>query len=133
MATAQDGLSIEVSFPALIDLSSFQFYPVALTTNATYPNGALTTIGSTATKPIGVLQNAPDVAGMMGAVITNGPSKCVVYGGTVNADDALGVSTAGVGEVTTADNRWLIGNAMESLVDAGSNAIIEVNVAVERY
>lgn len=133
MATAQSGNSVEVSYPALIDLSSYQFYPVALTTTSTYPNGALTTIGSTATKPLGVLQDTPDAAGVMGAVIIDGPSKCVVYGGTVNASDALGVSTSGVGEVTTTDNRFIIGTAMESLTDAGTNAVIEVNVGVSRY
>lgn len=133
MATAQEGNSVEVSYPALIDLSSFQFYPVALTTTATYPNGALTTIGATATKPLGVLQDTPDAAGVMGAVIIAGPSKCVVYGGTVNATDALGVGTDSVATVTTTDNRFIIGSAMESLTDAGTNAIIEVLVNVGRY
>lgn len=133
MATAQDGLSVEVSYPALIDLSSFQYYPVALTTNATYPNGALTTIGATTTQPIGVLQDAPDAPGVMGAVIISGPSKCVVYGGTVNANDSLGVGTDSIATVTTTDNRWIVGTAMESLTDAGSAAVIEVDVNVHRY
>lgn len=133
MASAQSGLSVEVSYPALIDLTAFQFYPVALTTTATYPSGAITTIGSTATKPLGVLQDTPDAAGVMGAVIVNGPSKCVVYGGTVNASDALGVGTDSIATVTTTDNRFIIGTAMESLVDAGTAAVIEVNVGVSRY
>jgi hypothetical protein len=133
MATAQDGLSIEVSYPALIDLSTFQYYPVALSTTATYPNGAITTVGATATQPIGVLQDAPDAAGVMGAVIISGPSKCVTYGGTVNANDSLGVGTDSIATVTTTDNRWLIGTAMESLTDAGTAAVIEVDVNVHRY
>lgn len=133
MASAQSGNSVEVSYPALIDLSAFQFYPVALTTTAAYPNGAITTIGSTATKPLGVLQDTPDAAGVMGAVIVSGPSKCVVYGGTVNADDSLGVGTDSIATVTTTDNRFIVGTAMESLTDAGSAAVIEVNVKPSRY
>lgn len=133
MASAQSGNSVEVSYPALIDLSAFQFYPVALTTTSTYPNGAITTIGSTATKPLGVLQDTPDAAGVMGAVIVSGPSKCVVYGGTVNADDSLGVGTDSIATVTTTDNRFIVGTAMESLTDAGSAAVIEVNVKPSRY
>lgn len=133
MASAQTGNSVEVSYPALINLTSFQFYPVALTTTATYPNGALTTIGATATKPLGVLQDTPDAAGVMGAVIISGPSKCVVYGGTVNATDALGVGTDSIATATTTDNRFIVGTAMETLTDAGTAAVIEVNVGVSRY
>ena len=133
MASAQSGLSIEVSYPALLDLTNFQFYPVALTTTATYPNGAITTIGATATKPLGVLQDAPDAAGVMGNVLISGPSKCVVYGGTVNAGDALGVGTDSIAVATTTDNRFIIGSAMESMTDAGTAAVIEVLVNVARY
>lgn len=133
MASAQSGLSVEVSYPALLDLTNYQFYPVALTTTATYPNGALTTIGATATKPLGVLQDTPDAAGVMGNVIISGPSKCVVYGGTVNADDALGVGTDSIAVATTTDNRFIIGTAMETLTDVGTAAIIEVNVKPGRY
>ena|SRR5688572_21455079 len=133
MATAQSGNSVEVSYPALIDLTDYQYYPVALTTTATYPDGAITTIGATATKPIGVLQDTPNAAGVMGAVIIDGPSKMVVYAGTVNAGDALGVTVNGVGAATTTDNQNVVGDAMESIADLGEDAVIEVNVSPRRY
>lgn len=133
MASAQSGNSVVVSYPALIDLTDYQFYPVALSTTSTYPDGALTTIGSTATKPIGVLQDTPDAAGVMGAVIIAGPSKCVAYAGTINAGDSLGVGTDSIATVTTTDNRFIIGDAMESTTDGGANEVIEINVKVMRY
>lgn len=133
MATAQSGLSIEVSYPALIDLTNYQYYPVALTTTSTYPDGAITTIGATTTKPIGVLQDTPNAAGVMGNVLISGPSKCVTYTGTVNADDSLGVAATGEAVVTTTDNRWVIGTAMESQSDLNETIVIEVNVKVHRY
>lgn len=125
--------AVVVSFPAGSDLSGFQFYPVALTTSATYPQGALGTIGATTTKPFGVLQDAPDTAGDMAAVVILGPSKCVAYGGTINTGDSVGVAATGEATVTTTDNRWVLGDALETVADAGSNAIINVNVDVHRY
>ena len=132
MATTFEA-SVVVSFPAGSDLSTFQFYPVAVTTSATYPQGALGTIGATTTKPFGVLQDAPDTAGDMAAVVIKGPSKCVAYGGTINTDDSLGVAATGEAVVTTTDNRWILGDSMETATDAGSNLIINVNVDVHRY
>ena len=118
-----------LSFPAAADLSGFQFYPVALTTA-----GTLTTIGSTATKPIGVLQDTPNAAGTMAAVVIAGPSKMVAYTGAIVAGTSVfGVSANGVGEVTTTDNRWVIGDALEGAADDGSNGILEVLVNVKRY
>lgn len=132
MAVAHDA-PVVLSFPAGADLSGFQFYPVALTTSATYPNGALGTIGATTTKPFGVLQDAPDTAGEMAAVVVLGPSKVVAYAGTINVNDSLGVAATGEATATTTDNRWILGDALETQADAGSNAIIEVNVNVHRY
>ena len=117
-----------LSFPADIDLSGFQFYPVAITTA-----GRLTTIGSTATKPIGVLQDTPDAAGVIGSVVISGVSKCAAYTGAINVNDALGVSTSSLAEVTTTDNRWIIGRALETQADAGVNAVITIEVNVGRY
>lgn len=124
---------VVVSFPAGSDLSAFQFYPVAVTTSGTYPQGALTTIGATTTKPFGVLQDAPDTAGEMAAVVISGPSKCVAYGGTINTTDSLGVAATGEATATTTDNRWIIGDALETVVDAGANQVISINVNVHRY
>lgn len=122
-----------ISFPVLHDMTGFQFYPVAVTTSATYPDGALTTIGATTTKPFGVIQDVPDTAGQFAAVVISGPTKLVVYAGTINCNDSLGVSANGVGEATTTDNRWSIGRALESTTDGGANEIISATVAVTRY
>jgi hypothetical protein len=122
-----------LSYPAVGDLSGFQYYAVALTTSATFPNGALTTISATTTKPIGVLQDAPDAAGVMAAVCVEGVSKMVVYAGTVNANDSVGVHASGYGEVTTTDNRWVVGDALESATDANNNLVLPVLVNVHRY
>lgn len=117
-----------ISFPAAGDLSGFQFYPVTLTTA-----GQITTIGSTATAPLGVLQDAPDTAGEMAAVVVAGPSKCVVYSGTIARLDALGVDTSSRGVTTTTDNRFIVGRALEATTDDGNNQIIEILVDVGRY
>lgn len=124
---------VVVSFPAGSDLSLFQFYPVAVTTSATYPQGALGTIGATTTKPFGVLQDAPDTAGDMAAVVILGPSKCVAYGGTINTGDSLGVAATGEAAVTTTDNRWVLGDSLETVTDAGANQVISIIVDVHRY
>jgi hypothetical protein len=132
MATTFEARTV-ISFPAAIDLSGFQYYPVAVTTSATYPQGALTTIGATTTKPFGVLQDAPDTAGDMASVVTNGPSKCVAYGGTINTGDSLGVAATGESTVTSTDNRWVLGDSLETVTDAGANQIISIDVNVHRY
>jgi len=129
MATAQNGVSVIISVPVVGDLSAFQYYPVAVTTA-----GLVTTIATTATAVLGVLQNAPDNVGeTIAAVCISGPSKCVVYSGAVKATDALGVTTASIGEVTTTDNRFILGTAIETTADTGENAIIEVMVSPRRY
>lgn len=113
-----------LSFPAAGDLSGFQFYPVTLTTA-----GKITTIGSTATKPIGVLQDTPNAADVMGSVCIAGVSKMVVYTGAVNPMDALGVTANGVGGVTTTDNQWIIADSLDAAFsDAGVNTVLTVNV-----
>lgn len=129
MATTNNAYSQKLSFPVAGDLSAFQFHPVTLTTA-----GLLTTIGSTATKPVGVLQDTPDTAGDMANVIVAGPSKMVVYTGTIAPMDALGVNANGVGEVTTTDNRWVIASALEATTDDGSSdGVISVLVNITRY
>ncbi len=122
-----------LSFPAALDLSTFQFYPVTLTTA-----GRITTIGATTTKPIGILQDTPDAAGVMGSVCVEGVSKCVTYNGTLAPMDAIGVNASSIGAVTTTDNQWLVGTYVPgaddgSVTDAGINIIIPVLVNVSRY
>ncbi len=121
------------SWPALGDLSTFQYYPVTLATNSTYPDGYITTISATATKPVGILQDAPDAAGAMGAVCIEGISKCYIYSGTTAVMDAIGVRTDGLGAVTTTDNQWIIGTALEKADDVGAKTVITVDVNVGRY
>lgn len=128
MASTNDAYSIKVSFPVAGDLSAFQFYPVTLTTA-----GLLTTIGSTATQPIGVLQDTPNTAGDMANVIVKGPSKMVCYTGSIAPMAALGISANGVGEATTTDNRWVVAKALQDATDDGGNGIISVLVDIERY
>ena len=129
----EDGMRI-LSWPAAGDLSSFQYYPVTLTTNATFPEGCITTISATATKPLGILQDAPDAAGVMGAVCVKGVSKCLAYTGAVALLDAIGVDTSSRGAVTTTDNQWIVGTVYDGKsADVGVNTIITVDVHVERY
>lgn len=131
---AAENLTKVWSWPAVADLSSFQFYPVTLATSSTYPEGYITTISATATKPIGILQDAPDTAGQMAAVCIAGISKCVVYTGAVAVMDALGCAvTTGVGTVTTTDNQWTIGTALEKAADTGLNTILTVDVQIARW
>lgn len=122
-----------LSWPAAGDLSSYQFYPVTLTTNATFPNGCVTTISATATKPLGILQDAPDAAGVMAAVCIEGVSKCRIYTGTVAVLDAIGVDTSGRGAVTTTDNQWIVGTVYEKAADTNVVSVLAVNVGVSRY
>lgn len=121
------------SWPAAGDLSAFQFYPVVLTTSATFPQGAISTISSTATKPLGILQDAPDAAGVMAAVCVEGISKVRVYTGTVAVLDAIGVDANGRGAVTTTDNQWIVGTVYEKAADIGTTTVLAVNVSVSRY
>jgi hypothetical protein len=121
------------SWPAVADLSTFQYQPVTLITNATFPEGCITTIGATTTKPLGILQDAPDAAGVMGAVCIEGLSKCRVYTGTVAVLDAIGVAATGFGTVTTTDNQWIVGTSYEKAADDGGSAILLIDVNVERY
>jgi len=122
-----------LSWPANGDLSLYQFYPVTLATNSTYPEGYITTISATATKPVGILQDAPSAAGQMAAVCVAGISKCAVYTGTLAVEDALGVDTSGRAAVTTTDNQWLIGTSLEKQSDQGTITYVTVNVGVSRY
>lgn len=122
------------SWPAIADLSAFQFYPVTLTTTTAFPEGCITTISATATKPVGILQDAPAAAGSMGAVCIEGISKCCVYTGAVAVLDAIGVGTTSKGEVTATDNRWIVGTVLEGKsADVGVDTIITIDVNVERY
>jgi hypothetical protein len=130
---AFENLTKVYSWPALGDLSSFQFYPVTLATSSTYPQGYITTIGATATKPVGILQDAPSAAGQMAAVALAGISKCAIYTGTVAVLDAIGVRTDGCGGVTTTDNQWTIGTALEKATDAGVNTYLSVDIQIGRY
>lgn len=130
---AVENLTKVWSWPALGDLSSFQFYPVTLATNATFPDGYVTTIAATATKPVGILQDAPSAAGQMAAVAIEGISKCAVYTGTTAVLDAIGVRTDGLGATTTTDNQWIVGTALEKANDTGTPTIITIDVNVGRY
>lgn len=123
-----------LSLPAAGDLSAFQFYPVTVTTSATYPDGAITTISSTTTKPIGILQDVPYAAGVMAAVVVAGISKCRVYTGTVNPMDSIGVNASGYGEVHSTDNRWTVGDVMDTAsTDLNEFPVLTVNVNIHRY
>jgi hypothetical protein len=130
---AYENLTKVLSWPAAGNLAAFQFYPVTLTTNSTFPEGCITTISSTATKPLGILQDAPDAAGAMGAVCIEGVSKCLTYTGAVAVLDAIGVDTSGRGAVTTTDNQWVVGTVYEKSADVGQNTYVTIDVNVGRY
>lgn len=124
---------LDWSWPAVADLSAFQYYPVALTTTAEFPNGAITTISSTDTQPLGILQDTPEAAGVMGNVRLLGISKCRVYTGAVGVLDAIGVNANGVGAVTTTDNQWIVGRALDTSSDTGQTPLLTIEVQVRRY
>jgi hypothetical protein len=128
----EDGMRV-LSWPAVADLSTFQFYPVTLITSTAFPDGCITTIGATATKPLGILQDTPDAAGVMGAVCLSGVSKVRCYTGTVAVLDAIGVATSGMGEVTTTDNRFIVGTVLEKADDVNQGTMLTVLVNVGRY
>jgi len=130
---AFEGRQTVLSWPALGDLSTFQFYPVTLATNSTYPEGYITTIAATSTKPVGILQDAPSAAGQMAAVCVSGISKCVCYTGTVAVLDAIGVDTSSRGAVTTTDNQWIVGTIYEKAADTNTTPELTINVSVSRY
>lgn len=130
---AYENLTKVLSWPAVADLSTFQYYPVTLITSSTFPDGCITTIGATATKPLGILQDTPDAAGVMGAVCIEGVSKCRVYTGTVAVLDAIGVATTGLGTVTTTDNQWIVGTALEKANDTNEGTFLTIDVNVGRY
>ncbi len=69
----------------------------------------------------------------MAAVVILGPSKCVTYGGTINTGDSLGVAATGEATVTSTDNRWILGDSLETVTDAGANQVISIIVDVHRY
>lgn len=120
-----------LSFPVAHDMTNFQFYPVYLRTD-----GTVSTISTTATKPLGVIQDAPDTANAMGAVCVMGVSKTIVYNGTIANNDAIGVAATGIGAVTTTDNQWVVGDILDigsSGVDANQNIVLPVLVNVHRY
>lgn len=130
---AVENLTKVWSWPTVADLSTFQYYPVTLITSTTFPEGAITTISSTATKPVGILQDTPDAAGVMGAVCIEGISKCRVYTGTVAVMDAIGVTTTGLGIVTTTDNQWVVGTTIEKANDTNEGTFLTIDVNVGRY
>jgi len=130
---AYENLTKVLSWPAAGDLSTFQFYPVILITSSTFPEGCITTISATASKPLGILQDAPDAAGVMGSVCIEGVSKCVIYTGTTAVLDAIGIRTDGMGQTTTTDNQWVIGTVIEKAADTGTKTILTVDVNVSRY
>jgi len=130
---AYENLTKVLSWPAVADLSAFQFYPVTLITSSTFPEGCITTIGATATKPLGILQDAPDAAGVMGSVCIAGVSKCAIYTGAVAVLDAIGVNTSSQGAVTTTDNQWTVGVSLEKAADTNTVPLLTIDVNVARY
>lgn len=130
---AFENLTKVYSWPAATDLSAFQYYPVTLATSSTYPDGYINTISSTATKPVGILQDTPNAAGVMAAVAIEGISKCRIYAGTVAVLDAIGVHASGYGEVTTTDNRWVVGTALEKAADDNTVPVLTIDLNVSRY
>lgn len=121
---------LDFSFPAAGDLSTRQFYPVALGTD-----GAVNTISSTATAAIGILQDDPDAAGRACSVRLVGISKGIVAAAgannTINPGDRLGINASGVLVLATAANREVVAIALERSTADGD--IISVLVQSGRY
>lgn len=130
---AYESEMIKLSWPAVADLSTFQFQPLTLITNSTFPDGCVTTISTTATKPVGILQDTPDAAGVMASVCVSGISKVRCYTGAVAVLDSIGVNASGLGAVTTTDNQWVVGDVLEKADDTNENTMLTVNVNIHRY
>lgn len=126
---AFETIGLPVSWPAAGDLSARQYYAVTSGTD-----GRVTTVGNTATRFVGVLQDDPNAAGVMGSVMQQGISRAVCYGGdtAINPGDALTANTSGWLVKTTAANAEVLGYAQEYLADT-TPAIIAVLVEPGRY
>lgn len=102
---------LDWSLPAAGDLSTKQFYGVQILTN-----GNVTTVATTLTQGIGILQDDPDTAGAACAVRVMGISKMLVDGSTnpIYPGYALGFATTGAGVAVPADNQYIIARALET-------------------
>lgn len=120
------------SFPASGDLSTKQFYPVALGTD-----GKVNTISATTTAAIGILQDDPDAAGRACAVRMAGVSKAYVAGAgagnTINPGSRLAISSDGLLVVTTTANREVIAIALDSSTADGDIISVFVLPGGARY
>lgn len=126
---AFETIGLPVSWPAAGDLSARQYYPVTSNTA-----GRITTVGDTATRFVGVLQDDPNAAALMGSVMQQGISRAVCYGGdtAINPGDALTANASGILVKTTAANAEVLGYSQEYLADS-TPAIIAVMVEPGRY
>lgn len=126
---AYETIGLPISWPAAADLSARQYYPVAAGTD-----GRVNTSGSTATPLVGVLQDDPNAAGVMGSVMEQGVSRCVCYGGdtAIAPGDSLTVNASGIAVKTTTANAEVVRRSQEYLNDA-TPAIIAILVEPGRY
>jgi hypothetical protein len=126
---AYETVGLPVSWPARADLSAFQYYAVTSTTS-----GLIYTASSTAMVLLGVLQDDPNAANLMGSVMQDGITRAVCYGGdtAINPGDALSVNANGILVKNTTANANIVGKAQEYLGDT-TPAIIAVKVEPGLY
>lgn len=124
---AQEHQILDWSLPAAGDLSTKQFYPVALQSN-----GRVGTIGSTTTAAIGILQDDPDAAGRACAVRIEGVSKMYVRGDVapIYPGYRLGINSDGLGIFTTTANQEIVATALEQSTAAGDIISVLVTPSV---
>ncbi len=121
MATGQQGVIASITGPAKRDLSSHQYHPMTIDTdgNIDYADS------SAGTQVVGILQNAPDVAGAEAEVAILGTSLLVVNATTDISQIAKLGSGADYHCVTvTTDTSRYFAFALEDATEDGD--VIEV-------
>jgi len=128
MAKGQSNVIATFTGPAKRDLSSYQYHAVCIDTdgNIDYCDT------SAGTMPLGILQNAPSVAGQEAEVAILGTSLMVVNATTdISQGDLLGSGNDYRGVKVTADNAKYLAMALDDATEDGD--IIEVLLTGPSY
>jgi hypothetical protein len=123
---AQSMPVLQKTFKAAGDLSALQFTYVKFSADYTV-TGAGAGLGTEGDIPIGILQNAPAVAGLGAMVRLLGTSKLKVngsVGGGISAGSLLKITAGGIGIVAADAKDVIVAQALEA--SSANGDIIEV-------
>ena len=115
MTTSVQGAEIVISKPAGADLSALQYYFVKEST------GTIVACTAATDRPLGVLQNKPDTAGLNAEVLVLGGSKCNANG-AITEGDLIGPAADGQADPKipgTDTTEYLCGLAVSAAAGAG--------------